>query len=201
MRIDQPIATPLQQVSGTKTLHKALSLQGSGNQRILTWLICTLTALVVLSTRLHPAFGIQQQNILIHRVFAAIGAQALRDRCLIAIQPRQETAQHGISRQKPHIGSALVKITHQRIQQVLRLAGLSCRNARHRLCNHGLHQVLLQPLEAATRGGHHGQQGLRLLWAIHLGGGLYEPPHQVQLTQRALAAPHLAHMRDEDVCL
>lgn len=84
---------------------------------------------------------------------------------------------------------------------MLCLTGQPCRHSSHRLQDHGAHQILLQPLEAATRGGHHGQQGLCFLRAIHLGGGLYEPPHQIQLPERTLAAPDLAHMRNEDVCL
>jgi hypothetical protein len=62
-----------------------------------------------------------------------------------------------------------------------------------------MHEVALEALKARARGSHHGQDAVRLFGAVHLGGGFNEPPHQIELAQRALAAHHVAHEGDEGV--
>jgi hypothetical protein len=85
MRIDQAAAVARQQVGGTESSAQSPGFAGAGNQCIPAWLICGLTPLA--RTRSHQAFGIQQQNVRVDRVLAAVGTQTLGDGRLVAIRP------------------------------------------------------------------------------------------------------------------
>ncbi len=188
--IDQRLLAGGAQVRGAKRFDVAVAGQRLRNQRI----NAAFERRGFINLHQHVACGIEQNDFVIHRVFAAVGTQSLANGARVVGEAGDKGAQFVIGGEKAHIGGALVQIAHHNVDDVLGLGPNLVKHRGHFLTHQTGHQFLLQTIEAFTRGRHGRQNGLGLDRAVHLGRRFNHAPHQVQLVQRLFAANHVAHV-------
>ena len=195
--IDQRLPLGRAQVAGTEGFHIAVAGQRLRQQRV----AAALQRRGLVDLHQHVAGGIEQDDLVVHRVLVAVGAQALADGLFVVRQAGDEGAQLVVGGEKAHVRGALVQVAHHDVDHVLRLGADLAQHGGHLLAHQAGHQLLLQPVEAIARGGHGRQDGARFLGAVHLGGRLDDAPHQVEFLQRLLATDDVAHIGQKGIDL
>ena len=148
--------------------------------------------------RQHRALGVDEHDLVVDRVLAAVFAQPFHDAAAIA-DASDVVAQRAVRGQEADIGGAFVQIAHHDVDDVVGAGGDLRHDLVDRFGDHRVHQVQLQPLEAFAGGGHHGQHAVGFFGAVHLRGGFDQAPQQVELVQGAFAACDIPHVGDESV--
>lgn len=147
------------------------------------------------------AVGVEQQDLVVDGVLVAVLLQPPDDAAFVVDRVGDEVAQVRVGGEETDVGGALVEVAHDDVDHVLG-AGLDLPDGIAQFFQHQTgHEVPLHLPELGAGGGHGGQDGARVLRAVHLGRRLDQAPHQVQLPQRHLAARYIAHVRQQGLDL